>query len=278
MGTIDALQAVQAEILPVPVGPDGFDIDALEALLRRHEIRLVALQPRLQNPTGCDLSRNGRERLVELARQHGFFILEDAVYADLRFSGRDPGPLRALAPSHVIYVDSFSKTVAPGLRAGWIAASGPVHDRLIAEKRRDDAQGALLPQQIMASFLAEGHYAEQLQRARAFYRERRDVLLNALDRDLASLASYTRPAGGGNVWVTLDQGCDDSRLYHDAVAAGVSFVPGSTMLVGRQQAPHLRLSFGLLDAESIREGVRRLAAVVRAHRRELPALGSLPVN
>ena len=278
MGTIDALQAVQAEILPVPVGPDGFDVDALEALLRRHEIRMVALQPRLQNPTGFDLSRSGRKRLVELARQHGFFILEDAVYADLRFSGSDPGPLRALAPAHVLYVDSFSKTVAPGLRAGWIAASGPVHDRLIAEKRRDDAHGALLPQQIMASFLAEGRYAQQLDRAGAFYRERRDVLLNALDRDFADLASYTRPVGGGNLWVTLDHACDDGRLYRDALAAGVSFVPGSTMLVGRPQATQLRLSFGLLDAESIREGVRRLAAVVRAHRGERPALASLPVN
>jgi len=278
MGVIDALQVVGAEVLPVPVGANGFDMDALEELLRRHEIRMVALQPRLQNPTGRDLSASGRERLVELARQHGFFILEDAVYADLRFSGTDPGPLRALAPAHVLYIDSFSKTVAPGLRAGWIAASGPVLERLIAEKRSDDTHGALLPQKMVASFLADGHYAAQLERARSLYRERRDVLMNAVDRELGDLVSYTRPAGGGHLWLTLEQPCDDSRLYHDALAAGVSFVPGSTMTVGRPQETYLRLSFGLLEPEAIRTGVRRLAGVIRAHRDELPALASLPVN
>ena len=278
MGIIDSLQAVGAELLPVPVGPSGFDVDALEELLRRHEIRMVALQPRLQNPTGRDLSPRGRERLVELARQHGFFILEDAVYADLRFSGTDPGPLRALAPGHVIYVDSLSKTVAPGLRAGWIAASGSVRERLIAEKRGDDTHGALLPQQMVASFLADGHYAPQLERARSLYRERRDVLMNAVDHELGDLVSYTRPAGGGHLWLTLDQPCDDSRLYRDALAAGVSFVPGSTMIVGRPQATQLRLSFGPVAPDAIRTGVRRLAGVIREDRGAFPALDALPVN
>lgn len=278
MGIIDALQAVEAEILPVPVDEDGLDTDALEALLRRHEIRMVALQPRLQNPTGADLSADRRGRLVELARRHGFFVLEDAVYADLRFAGSDPGPLRAMAPAHVIYVDSFSKTLGPGLRAGWIAASGPARDRLAAEKRSDDAHGATLTQQIVAKFLADGHYAAQLERARTLHRERRDVLLAAIDRELGELVSYQRPQGGGHVWVTLNESCDDGRLYRDALAAGVSFVPGSTMLVERPQATHLRLSFGRLDSETTREGVRRLAGVIRAQHDDRRERASLPVN
>jgi len=278
MGIIDALQAVEAEILPVPVDADGLDTDALEALLRRHEIRMVALQPRLQNPTGADLSTERRAHLVELARRHGFFILEDAVYADLRFAGADPGPLRALAPAHVIYLDSFSKSLGPGLRAGWIAASAPVRDRLVAEKRGDDAHGATLPQQIVAKFLADGCYAQQLERARALHRERRDVLLAAVDQELGELVSYRLPQGGGHVWVTLNEPCDDARLYRDALAAGVSFVPGSTMLVERPHATHLRLSFGRLDNDTAREGVRRLAGVIRAQREDRRERASLPVN
>jgi DNA-binding transcriptional MocR family regulator len=279
MGIIEALRTVGAEILPVPIDEHGLDTGALEQLLRHHEIRLLATQPRLQNPTGVDLSAPRRERLVELARQHGFFILEDGVYADLRFEGDDPGPLRALAPSHVIYVDSLSKTVGPGLRAGWIAASGPVLDRIIGEKRRDDAHGTTLTQQLTAGFLAKGLYPAQLARALSRYREGRDALVAALESELGAMAQFARPAGGGHVWVTLRQPLDDARLYREALAGGVTFVPGAAMLVERPRATHLRLSYGLPDPASIGEGVRRLAQAIRLVGREAPAQRrSLPIT
>ena len=120
---------------------------------------------------------SGATRLVELAHRHGFFILEDAVYGDLRFEGARHGPLRALAPSHVIYVDSLSKTVGPGLRAGWVAASGPVLDRVIAEKRRDDAHGATLTQQTTAVLPRRRASTRRSSScARERYRASRDVL------------------------------------------------------------------------------------------------------
>jgi DNA-binding transcriptional MocR family regulator len=279
MGIIEALRAVGAELLPVPIDEHGLDTGALEQLLRHHEIRLLATQPRLQNPTGVDLSAQRRERLVELARQHGFFILEDGVYGDLRFEGHDPGPLRALAPSHVIYVDSLSKTVGPGLRAGWIAASGPVLDRIIGEKRRDDAHGTTLTQLATAAFLANGLYPEQLARARSHYRQGRDALLAALENELGAMAQFARPVGGGHVWVTLRQPLDDARLYREALAGGVTFVPGTAMLVERPRATHLRLSYGLPDPASIGEGVRRLAQAIRLVGRDAPAQRrSLPVT
>ena len=279
MGIIEALRTVGAEVLPVPIDEHGLDTGALEQLLRHHEIRLLATQPRLQNPTGVDLSAERRERLVELARQHGFFILEDGVYGDLRFEGHDPGPLRALAPTHVIYVDSLSKTVGPGLRAGWIAASGPVLDRIIGEKRRDDAHGTTLTQHVTAGFLSEGLYPAQLALARSRYREGRDVLLEALEDELGGVAQFARPVGGGHVWVTLRQALDDAQLYREALAGGVTFVPGAAMLVERPRATHLRLSYGLADPELIREGVRRLARAIRLVGRGAPAQRrSLPVT
>jgi len=278
MGIIEALRSVGAEILPVPIDAHGLDVDALEQLLRRHEIRLLATQPRLQNPTGADLAPERRERLVALARRHGFFILEDAVYADLRFEGADPGPLRALAPAHVIYVDSLSKTVGPGLRAGWITASGPVLDRIVAEKRRDDGHGATLTQLTTARFLAQGRYPAQLALACERYRERRDVMVAALERELGDLARFSVPSGGGHLWVTLRRPTDDGALYRDALAAGVTFVPGPAMLVERPRATHLRLSYGLPDAAEMREGVRRLAAVVRSLSAATPQRRSVPVT
>jgi 2-aminoadipate transaminase len=276
MGMLEALRATSATVMPVGVDEHGFDVDALERLLRGHEVKLVALQPRAHNPTGQDLGEERRARLLELARRHGFFVLEDAVYADLRYDGADPGSLRARDPAHVIYVDSLSKTVAPGLRAGWIAASGPVLDRLIAEKRDDDAHCATLPQLVAASYLGAGHYPAQLARARQLYRTRRDVLLEALDTELRGIATFTHPRAGGHVWMTLDQPRDDEDLYRAALAAGVSYVPGPAMLVDQPTATQLRLSFTSLTPERLREGVRRLGRVIRAqphaprHRHTLP--------
>jgi 2-aminoadipate transaminase len=198
------------------------------------------------------------------------------VYADLRYDGADPGSLRARDPAHVIYVDSLSKTVAPGLRAGWIAASGPVLDRMIAEKRDDDAHCATLPQLIAASYLAAGHYPAQVARARQLYRTRRDALLEALDAELRGIATFMSPNAGGHAWVTLEHPRDDQELYRAALAAGVSYVPGPAMLVSPPTATHLRLSFTSITPERLREGVRRLGRVIRAqphaqrHRHTLP--------
>jgi 2-aminoadipate transaminase len=264
MGMIEALRATGARVMPVEVDADGFSVEALEQLLRGHEVKLVALQPRGHNPTGRDLSEERRSRLLTMAARHGFFVLEDGVYADLRYDGSDPGPLRALDPAHVIYVDSLSKTVAPGLRAGWVAASGPALDRIIAEKRDDDAHCATLPQQVSARFLAEGCYPAQVARACELYHPRRDALLEALDSEMQSLASYERPSAGGHVWVTLNQARDDDELYRAALAGGVSYTPGPAMLVQAPRATHLRLSFTALNPEQLREGVRRLARTVRA--------------
>jgi DNA-binding transcriptional MocR family regulator len=278
VGIRDVLAGVGAEVFAIPVDADGLDTTALEELLRRGDIRMVILQPRLHNPTANDLSAERRERLVELAVQHAFFILEDAVYADIRFAGEELGPLRAQAPAHVIYVDSLSKTVTPGLRFGWIAASGPVFDRLVAEKRRDDGQSATLAQMAIAAFLADGRYPQQLERTLGIYRERRDVIVDALAAHMADLASFSPPNGGGHIWVTLRRACDDEHLYHEALSAGVAFLPGRAMLIEREQATHLRLSYGLVEPAGLREGVRRLAAVVRSLADRLPEGHSLLVN
>jgi 2-aminoadipate transaminase len=264
IGVVEALRATGAEVLPVPVDEGGLDLDALEQLLERHEIRMLALQSRLQNPTGHDLAPERRERLVALARRHSFFILEDGVYADLRLEGAAIEPLRALDPDHVIFVDSLSKTVSPGLRAGWVAASGPVLDRIVAEKRIDDAHSPTLTQQIVARFLSDGHYQAQLERARRIHRHRRDAMLAAIDTHLADAVTLSRPAGGANVWVTLNEPIDEHQLYSEAIRAGVSFTPGSAALVERPRATHMRLSFALLGEEQLEEGVRRLAAVIRS--------------
>jgi 2-aminoadipate transaminase len=265
---IESLRAAGARVMPVPSDEDGLDTVALEQLVGRHEIRLLAIQPRLHNPTGRDLSERRRGHLVELARRHGFFVLEDGVYADLRYEGEALPPLRAEAPEHVIYVDSFSKSVGGGLRLGWVAASGPVADRIAREKRNDDMHSPTLTQLIGARFIAAGDYERHLERAIGFYRERRDALFAAIERELEPLGSVIRPLGGGHLWVTLDSPLDERALYREAVSSyGVSFLPGGAMMPDRPRRTHMRVSFGFLDPEQLAEGARRLAVAIRAMRR-----------
>jgi DNA-binding transcriptional MocR family regulator len=277
MGVLESLRDVGARVLPVPVDEQGLDTDALEELLGRQEIRLLAMQPRCHNPTGSDLSPERRVRLLELARRHGFFILEDGIYADLRFEGEDPGSLRRDAPSHVIYVDSLSKIVGGGLRVGWIASSGPVRDRLLYEKRADDMHSATLTQLALARFLAAGEYPAHLERARAFYRERRDALLEAATKHLGGLTTMHRPGGGGHLWLTLSLAVDEGELMTEAVRHGVTFVPGAAMIPEPGSGTHLRLSYGFLDPDKLAEGTRRLARAIGSIGEQPRVSGALPI-
>jgi 2-aminoadipate transaminase len=280
-GVIDSIHTTGARILPVPIDDDGIDTDALEQLLRRHEIRMLAVQPRLNNPTGRDLSPARREHLLELARRHGFFILEDGIYGDIRFEGDSLPPLRAEAPDHVVYVDSLTKTVGGGLRLGWVAASGPVLERIARQKRLDDTHSVTLTQLVGARFLAGGDHERHLtERAIPFYRERRDALLEALDAELSTVARWVHPRGGGHLFLTLDEALDDRELLEEAVRRGVAYVPGAAILPERPRRTHMRLSFGFLEPGEMREAARRLGAAIRAvrrARRPVTATHSLPV-
>jgi DNA-binding transcriptional MocR family regulator len=280
-GVVSAMRSTGAEVLPVPSDGDGLDVDVLEQLLRRHEIKLLTLQPRLQNPTGRDLESGRRERLVELARRHGFFLLEDAVYSPLRLEGSEPGPLRAAAPEHVIYVNSLSKTVSPGLRAGWVIASGPVLARIAAEKQNDDMTGPTLPQLIATDFISDREgYQRQIESAKDFHRLRRAALGEAIDRQLAGLATpLHEPLGGAHFWLRLDEPLDERALYAEAIRNGVNFMPGSAATPEPPFETHIRLSFSYLEPEQLREGVRRLGVAIRALRRREAAApaGALPI-
>jgi DNA-binding transcriptional MocR family regulator len=276
-GSIEALRKTGSSVLPVPVDEGGLDVDALELLLRRRDIRLLTLQPRLHNPTGRDLAPERRERLCELALRYGFFIVEDEAYGPLRFEGDDPEPLRAMLPSHVVFVSSLSKTVSPGMRTGWVSASGPVLDRIVHEKRNDDMHSATLTQLVAARFFADGHYEPQIERSISFYRERCEALLAAVERHLEPATTFVRPLGGGHLWLTFRDALDERDLYDEAVRQGVTFLPGGAMMAERPRATHIRLSFGYLDPDELTEGVRRLAVAVRAVRPR-PRREALPIT
>ena len=266
-GILASLQATGARVLPLCVDADGADIDALERILARHEIKLVALQSSCQNPTGSDLSPERRARLLELARSRSFFILEDGVYATMRYDGSPLPRLRADAPSHVIYLDSLSKTIGGGLRVGWIAASGPVHRRLVQLKLDCDIHTSALPQHLAARYMRGDRHDELLAESVPVYRRRRDSLVRALEKHLGFDATWTVPRGGHHIWVTLDEPVDERALYSEAFRNGVTFLPGGAVQAEKTSRTSMRLSFGLVEPAVHDEAVRRLAVALREVRR-----------
>ncbi len=266
-GSLLSLRATGARVIGVPVDGDGIDVDALEQVLARHEVRVCALQTACQNPKGVDMSPARRARLAELAVDRNMFVLEDRVYSDLRFEGEHTPALRRQAPGHVIEVNSLSKVVGAGLRIGWIGARGPVRDRLTMLKNATDFHTATPVQYIVARYLATGGYQRQLDASLPYYRDRRDALMASLERHIEGEYDADLPLGGHHVWATLKRPVDERALYSEALRHDVSFTPGGAVTAERRPKTSLRLSFALLEPEELDEGCRRLARALREVRR-----------
>ena len=204
-------------------------------------------------PTGRDLVPARRRRLLDLARRHGFFVLEDSVYGDLRFAGEELASLRSEAPAHVVYIDSLSKTVGGGLRIGWVAASGPVLDRSSPRSGPTTSTARRSPSSRSRA-TSSGAYPAHAERARAFYRERLAVLHAAIEDSFGAAASYPEPLGGGHLWLTLDLPLDERELAEEAVRRGVAYVPGGAVRIERRPDLSMRLSFGYLEPDQLVEG------------------------
>jgi 2-aminoadipate transaminase len=280
VGMLSSFTATGARVIGVPVDEEGLDVAAGGRrgppphgkhrggqLLQRHEVKLLGLQTACQNPTGRDLSERRRERLAELVIERNLFVLEDRVYADLRFDSHESRPLRELAPGHVLYLNSLSKSVGGGLRLGWVAGRGPVIERIAHRKIDADFHTPTLIQHIAARYLASGAYDKHLKDTVPFYRERRDALMDSLERHLSGEYKAEVPRGGHNVWVTLTHPVEERALYSEAIRQGVTFTPGGAMTAERRSQTAFRLSFSLLPPEQLDEGVRRLARALREVRR-----------
>jgi 2-aminoadipate transaminase len=269
IGTLSSLQATGARVLGVPFDRGGIDMEALERILARHEVKLLALQTGSQNPTGQDLAPDRAARLVELAQERSFFILEDGVYATIRFKdGPAPPRLRQSAPDHVIYVDSLSKTIGGGLRVGWVAASGEARRRIAELKLGTDVHSSTLTQYLALRWLETGGHDEHVKRVNKVYAKRGRALLESVNRRLADEVSVLEPNGGHNLWLTFRRPIDERMLFGEALRNRVGFTPGRALRPDPSSQSSLRLSFPLLDEERLDEGVRRLAVAIRAVRRQ----------
>ena len=263
VGALMAFRGFGAEIAVVPMDDDGLQVDELERLLGRgRRPKLLYAIPDHQNPAGVTLARERREALVELARRHGFLILEDVAYRELGFAGESLPSLWSLAPDVVVQAGTTSKTFFPGVRLGWAAAPAPVSAQLVAAKQNTDQCAGALGQRLFEEYARRGWIEEQLAASRALYRGKCERLLAALEREMPPGARWTTPAGGFFSWLTLPDGADSAALAKRAAAAGVGIVPGTVFFPDGRGGDNVRLSFSLVDDEAIDRGIALLAGLL----------------
>jgi DNA-binding transcriptional MocR family regulator len=252
------------EVLPLPVEDDGMDVEALRAACAAGRVpKLLYTIPNFQNPSGATLSAEKRRALVEVCDAHGVPILEDDPYGKLRFEGEAlPGLYELAEPGRVIFTSSFSKTVAPGLRVGYLVSPPDVAGPLAAAASRTYISPALLAEAAVHRLIAGGHLPANIARVTALMRERRDAMMAGM-RHMPEGTRCVPPAGGFFCWVTLPEGLSADALFDAAQDAGVVYVRGSDCVVEGGERT-LRLAYSGVGPAEIEEGMERLGAVFRS--------------
>ncbi len=274
LGALQAFTVYGAEYVSVPIDDDGLKTDRLEEALRSGP-KFMYILPNFQNPGGVTLSEGRRHELVLLAEKYGIPIIEDDPYGQLRYEGEHLPPLLVVDRENlrrddgyrlgnVIYLSTFSKTLAPGLRLGWIVAPPEVIAKLVQLKQGADLHTSTFTQVVAYDVARDGFLDEHVKNIRQVYRERRDAMVAALEEYFPPQAKWTHPAGGLFLWITLPEGIDCQTLFETALQQDVAFVPGDCFYAtGDEGLRHMRLNFSNAPPARIREGIRRLSVAVR---------------
>jgi 2-aminoadipate transaminase len=271
-GAISAFKNMQASLVGVKQDEDGINLDDLDAVCARERaagrtVKLLYLVPNFQNPTGLLLSLEKRRRLIEWAGRRDVLIIEDDPYGVLYFDDvareEETRPIRADDDrGRIIYLSTFSKTLAPGFRVGWMVAPAPLVERFDTAKQSVDLTTGILDQRIILEAVHRGVPERIAPQLRALYRGKRDVMEQALRRELGGRLTWLAPKGGFFLWATLPPGCDDLSLLERALEQRLVFVTGSAFFVDGSGHDTIRLSFSAPTPERIVEGVRRLRRVM----------------
>lgn len=271
LAAIQAFAAYQVRLVPVPSDDGGMQVERVAELVAEHKPKLIYLVPSFQNPQGTTLSQARRAELAAIADEHGVAILEDDPYGELSFDGPPPRPIAATGSGNVIYLGTFSKTLAPGLRIGWLWAHPSVVRKVTIAKQAADLHTATLAQRSTATLLARFDYARHVAHLCRVYGERCRAMLTALTQCLPAGCRWVEPAGGMFVWVQLPASIDADALLAPAIARKMAFVPGTTFFVGETRRNFVRLNFSNQPPTLIAEGMQRFGQVIEAALADGPA-------
>ena len=264
LGALQAFTPMEPQFVSVASDAEGIDLDDLKA--KAGSARFLYVLPNFQNPTGSSISEARRAALSTAAGQIGLPIVEDNPYGDLWFDAPPPLPLTARNPDGCIYMGSFSKTLAPGLRLGFLVAPKALYPKLLQAKQAADLHTPSFNQRMVAEVLKGNFLDLHVPTIRALYKSQRDAMLAALDKHLAgSGVTWNKPDGGMFLWLKLPMGMNAVDLLPKAVARNVAFVPGSAFYADAPQLNTLRLSFVTASVDQINTGIAALADVFKAN-------------
>jgi len=265
LGALQAWNAYEASYCTVPMDENGTLVDELEALLKKGtRPRFIYELPNFHNPAGNTLSLERRQRVAHLAREYDLVIIEDDPYGELRFEGEDLTPLFRLAPERTIYLSTFSKTLAPGIRLAWITAPKPIISRLVQAKQGADLHSGTFVQMVANDICQRGILRQHVRRLRQVYRQRRDAMMDAIAEHFPQEVTFTKPLGGLFLWARAPEAINTRDFLLKAVAARVAYVPGFAFYPGEQGGEHsMRLNFSNASTEMINEGIYRLGRAMK---------------
>jgi len=274
LGALQAWIAYGAEFISVPIDQDGMVTDKLEDRLRAG-VKFIYVLPNFQNPTGLTLSYERRLHLIELADKYGVPIIEDDPYGQLRYEGEHLPAVVVLDnqtrsqetcySGNVIYLSTFSKTLAPGIRLAWVSAPPEIIQKLILAKQGADLHTSTFNQITTFEVSKDGFLYDHVKLIRKVYRERRDVMLDSLEEHMPQGIKWTHPKGGLFLWVTLPTTLDSKVIFDDALNKSVAFVPGAAFFAEGGGYNTMRLNFSNAKPEMINEGIGRLSKVIKNH-------------
>ncbi|GAA4239107.1 PLP-dependent aminotransferase family protein [Actinomadura meridiana] len=267
VGALGTFASYQADVVHVPLDEAGLIPDALRETLASlradgRRVKFLYTVPTFQNPAGVTLTTARRGQILEICAEYDVLVVEDNPYGLLGFEDEPMRALRADDAERVIYLGSFSKTIASGLRVGWVLAPHAVRAKLVLAAESAILCPSNFSQLAVREYLATQPWREQIKDFRELYRARRDAMLESLEQLMPDGCTWTRPAGGFFVWLTLPEGLDAKAMAPRAIAERVAYVPGTGFYADGTGHRHMRLSYCFPEPHRIREGVRRLAAVV----------------
>ena len=283
VGALGTFASYQASVVHVPMDDEGIIPEAVEETITRltaagRRIKFLYSVPTFQNPAAVTLPAQRRARVLEICERAGVLLIEDNPYGLLGFDGDPQRALRADSADGVVYLGSFSKTFAPGLRVGWALAPHGIRDKLVLAAESAVLCHSSFAQLMVREYLASQPWRQQIKLFCELYAERRDAMLEALAASMPPGCRWTRPGGGFYVWLKLPDGLDSKAMLPRAISGRVAYVPGTGFYADGAGGNYMRLSFCYPEPARIREGVRRLASVVEGELELRATFGTLPAD
>ncbi len=257
LGAIQAFSLFRPQFITIPISEIGMDVDRLKNAFSQ-SVKLMYVVPNFQNPTGISYPEENRRAIAEVIRGTKTFLVEDDPYGELRFSGRSKTSFMNLAPENTILLGTFSKTVVPAFRLGWVVAPKPVIDMMVIAKQAADLHTNSFSQYVLYQYLISNDPTTHIAKIVTQYAAQKQAMVEAISRYFPESVKYTNPDGGMFLWATLPNNISSMKLFEMAVKDGVCIVPGHPFYIGKNDVSTMRLNFSCMDEATIEEGIKRL--------------------